>query len=87
MTKRDKKPEPGMYAVESIVDTKVDPETGKEWYLVKWAGYAASDNSWEPEEHLDLVDVPLAADRRDSNIITSIDNHKVEAALDSREGS
>ena len=41
---------PGVFAVETIVDIKVRGE--RVVYLVKWAGYDASSNSWEPETNI-----------------------------------
>ena len=38
------------YVVEKII--KMKKSQGKNYYLVKWAGYPPSDNSWEPEENL-----------------------------------
>lgn len=38
------------YEVEVIVDHKL--EKGKKFYLVKWKGWAASNNTWEPESSL-----------------------------------
>lgn len=38
------------YEVEKIINEKL--EDGKLKYLVKWAGYSETDNTWEPEENL-----------------------------------
>merc|ERR1712240_592768 len=40
------------YEVESVV-SKRDTEEGKVEYLVKWKGWNASDNTWEPIENLE----------------------------------
>merc|ERR1719245_2142056 len=40
------------YEVETVV-SKRDTEEGKVEYLVKWKGYDASDNTWEPIENLE----------------------------------
>merc|ERR1712223_439924 len=40
------------YEVESVV-SKRGTEEGKVEYLVKWKGYDASDNTWEPVENLE----------------------------------
>lgn len=40
------------YEIESVVDSRVDANTRETQYLVKWMGYSAKDNTWEPEEHL-----------------------------------
>merc|ERR1719336_1455330 len=40
------------YEVETVV-SKRDTEEGKVEYLVKWKGYDASDNTWEPVENLE----------------------------------
>ena len=52
---------PGVFAVETIVDIKV--RGGRLVYLVKWAGYDASSNSWEPETNI-LDPALLAAFQR-----------------------
>jgi hypothetical protein len=38
------------YEVEAIVAKRV--RRGKREYLVKWLGYDAAENTWEPEDHL-----------------------------------
>lgn len=43
------------YEVEDIVDQKT--EKGKKFYLVKWKGWAASSNTWEPESSLSCPDI------------------------------
>merc|ERR1712122_449377 len=40
------------YEVGTVV-SKRDTEEGKVEYLVKWKGYDASDNTWEPVENLE----------------------------------
>lgn len=42
-----------MWQVEKILDSK--REGGKEFFLVKWLGWKAQYNSWEPEEHLKFI--------------------------------
>ena len=49
--KKKKKAEPE-YKVESVV-SKRDTGEGKVEYLVKWKGWNASDNTWEPVENLE----------------------------------
>merc|ERR1712200_276911 len=49
--KKKKKAE-AEYEVESVV-SKRGTEEGKVEYLVKWKGYDASDNTWEPIENLE----------------------------------
>ena len=44
-----------VYTVEKIV--KKRQRNGKVQYLVKWAGFPASQSTWEPEEH--ILDVRL----------------------------
>ena len=48
-----KKKKEESYEVEKIVDMKL--EKGKKMYLVKWKGYPASQNTWEPPKNLDTV--------------------------------
>ncbi|OHW94149.1 chromo domain-containing protein [Colletotrichum incanum] len=40
------------YVVEKIVDSRIDPVTKEQMYMVKWKGYAAKDNTWEPMKNL-----------------------------------
>lgn len=44
------------YVVQEIVDKLVTPD-GKVHYLLKWKGYPDSENTWEPEEHLDCPEL------------------------------
>merc|ERR1712038_1317547 len=49
---KNKKKAEAEYEVESVV-SKRETEEGKVEYLVKWKGYDASDNTWEPVENLE----------------------------------
>jgi len=42
--------EPETFEVEKLVDMKM--EGRKKLYLVKWKGYAAKHNTWEPKSNL-----------------------------------
>ena len=50
--KKKKKKAEDEYEVESVV-SKRDTGEGKVEYLVKWKGYEAFDNTWEPVENLE----------------------------------
>lgn len=45
------------YTVEKIVDSRINPDTKKKEYLLKWIGYDDADNTWEPEENLKCPDL------------------------------
>ena len=49
--KKKKKKAEAEYEVESIV-SKRESDEGKVEYLVKWKGWNASDNTWEPVDNL-----------------------------------
>ena len=49
--KKKKKKAVAEYEVESIV-SKRESDEGKVEYLVKWKGWNASDNTWEPVDNL-----------------------------------
>ena len=40
------------FEVESILNHRYDKKQKKDLFLIKWKGYSSSENSWEPETHL-----------------------------------
>lgn len=44
------------YIVEKVVDKRLNKH-GKVEYLLKWQNYPSSQNTWEPEEHLNCPDL------------------------------
>jgi len=59
--------EEGNYEVAKIVDFS-RKKTGKREFLVRWKGFTWEDDTWEPEENLDCVDLidKFMADYEDS---------------------
>ena len=49
--KKDESEEEEDYFPEKLLDFKEDKK-GKQTFLVKWKGYPASENTWEPAENL-----------------------------------
>ena len=46
------------YSVEKILDKRVNSDTGKDEYFLKWKGYSSTEGTWEPKENIfchDLV--------------------------------
>lgn len=40
------------WEVERIVDDRIEADTYIHWYQVKWKGYSAKHNTWEPKKNL-----------------------------------
>ena len=71
------------YEAEMIVDKRVSA-VGTE-YLVKWSGYASSDNTWEPAAH--ILDKGLIAAGRAVVIRAHFGDIHAQALVAQREGS
>ena len=49
--------EHGQYEVESILDDRISPELTERVYKVRWRGFGASDDTWEPQSELRPIQV------------------------------
>ena len=67
------------YAVEWIMAKEL--EEGQEWYLVRWQGYGAAHDSWEPASNLaqSATDLVAAYEARAAELV-----HTCEQSLASR---
>ena len=64
------------YSVEKIVDKKCDALNGKVQYLIKWKGYANSENTWEPIENLYCTDLIEKFEKKYDKSMTPHDPNK-----------
>lgn len=42
----------GEWEIDKIVDSRIEEDTLKHFYLVKWKGFTSKDNTWEPKRNL-----------------------------------
>lgn len=40
------------YEIERIVDDRIEQDTLRHFYLVKWKGFSSKDNTWEPKTNM-----------------------------------
>jgi len=88
-TKNAKVSEPA-YEVEKIVDEKV--EKGKRFFLIRWKGYGANDDTWEPEVSLSCPDVVKkfldgkknAKKGKKAAVVPEEENYEVEKVVDDK---
>src|SRR6266568_2895227 len=54
------------FEIESMIGHQ---KKGKQWeFLIKWKGYASSDQTWEPESNLTNVDETLIAYKKERKL-------------------
>jgi hypothetical protein len=73
-----------VFAVEKLIKTK--QEKGKTFYLVKWKGWSARHNTWEPEENI-LDDALLAEYNERQAKIAQKKAEKSEKTANKKRGS
>lgn len=52
------------WEIERIVDSRIDADSLQHFYLVKWKGYDAKHNTWEPKRNLDKCSNAIVAYER-----------------------
>jgi len=74
------------YEVETILEKRV--RKGKTEYLVKWKGWEdPSDNTWEPEAHLDCPDIISAFNKKNDGAKDSGASKPAEKRKSTTEGT
>ncbi|KAM3516125.1 hypothetical protein MY11210_000147 [Beauveria gryllotalpidicola] len=62
----------GDWEVEKIVDARIEAETYIHWYRVKWKGWSANHNTWEPKKNLascqDLIEEFEALKKKEARL-------------------
>jgi len=68
------------FVVERVLDKRVG-RTGKVEYLLKWRGYDDDDNTWEPADNLDCIDLieDFERKRKEQGKVKPGDKRKLES--------
>lgn len=75
-----------LYVVEEIVDDRIGGLGGGLEYLVRWEGYDATWDTWEPESSISSYDALLSVYRQRKRAAQRLAQQQAEAQIDAQRG-